>query len=55
MNQSSVSKGYANKVTAPGATVGDPEDSSLLISQTLGKINEIDIDIEVGGFISNVS
>lgn len=51
---SSISRGY-NKVTGPGVTVGEPEDSSLINSQTNQGIREIDIDVEVGGFVSNMS
>lgn len=47
--------GYENKVTQPGATLGEPEDSSIFNSQTNHNIKEIDIDIEVGGFVSNLS
>lgn len=54
-NHTSGSKGYGNKVTQPGATVGDPEDSSVFNSQTNNMIKEIDIDIEVGGMVSNMS
>ena len=51
---SSISRGH-NKVTGPGVTVGEPEDSSLINSQTNHNIREIDIDVEVGGFVSNMS
>lgn len=51
---SSISRGY-NKVTGPGVTVGEPEDSSMINSQTNQGIREIDIDVDVGGFVSNMS
>lgn len=52
---SSISRGH-NKVTGPGVTVGEPEDSSLINSQTgQHNIREIDIDVDVGGFVSNMS
>jgi hypothetical protein len=30
--QSTISNGYGNKVTGPGVTIGDPEDSSVFNS-----------------------
>ena len=42
------------KMTQPGATQGDPEDSSNFNSQTHHQIKEIDIEVD-GGFVSNLS
>jgi hypothetical protein len=36
-------------------TLGDPEDSSVFNSQTNNMMKEIDIDVEVGGLVSNMS
>lgn len=49
----SISRNIDNVVTEPGAT--NYEGSSAVPSQTMGKIREIDIDVEVGGFVSNLS
>jgi len=49
---SSLSRGFGNKVTAPGQTVGDPEDSSALMTQT-HTMKEIDIDLDAGGLVSH--
>ncbi len=61
-NYSSVSKvGLDNRLTGPGNTNGDPyedgiyDSSNLQNTQTLNVIREIDIDVEAGGFVSNVS
>lgn len=50
-----MSRGMENIVTGPGVSFGDPEPSSAFNSQTMGKIKEIDIDMEIGGLLSNMS
>jgi len=39
-------------VTGAGNTFGDADGSNALIENTLGQIREIDIDVDIGGFVS---
>lgn len=50
-----MSRGIENRVTGPGVTRGDVEDTSSALNTRTHHMREVDIDIDVGGFVSNLS